>query len=143
MLQLLDEGFARLLPAIEVGARPVRPARLVLDPLPALRVPVVGGVHDEMFADGFGHDALDLPAGGVVREGSGGFSDVPVDDHAAFVGDSVERKRPVVHGGFGIRTAVVPAQLVDEQRAQVAGVQVLLDGVSVQVPRHGNVLGCV
>ena len=57
---------------------------------------------------GLGNNSLDLLAGGVVREG-GGVCDALVSDHAELVGDGVQRKRSVAHGGVGVGFAVVLA----------------------------------
>ena len=138
LLQLFEQGFARLPPAVDMRAGPARSARLALDPVPVLCVQVMSDVHDEMFADGSGNDALDFLPRGVVREGSGGFSDALVDDHAAFVGNGVQRKRPAAYGGMGVRAAMVPAEFIDEQRLEREMLQVASYGVSVELGGHGK-----
>ena len=136
LLELLDQRLARLIPAPEVGAGPVGASRLALDPLPVLRAAAGRGVHDDVLADGPGDGLLDLLAGGVVREGCFRVGDVLVDHHPALVRDGFENERAARDRGLDVRAAVVPAELVDEQPAQVEALQTTSDGLPVESGLH-------
>ena len=114
LLQLLDQRLARLVPVINMLARPIGLARFALDPLPILRAPVGRGVHDEVFTDGLGNGFFDLLAGGMVRECVVCIGGVLVNNHAAFVGYSFENERLACDCNFCVLAAVVPAKLLNE-----------------------------
>ena len=136
LLQLLNQRLARLILVIDVVTSPVRPARLAFHPLPVQTAAVVGGVDDEVLADGLGDDLFDFLAGGMVREGVLFLRCVLVDDHAALVGDGLKNESAVRDRGFRIRSSVVPAELADEQGAKVKILQVFFDPDSVEGPWH-------
>ena len=121
---------------MDVRARSVGPARPALHPLPALGVPVVRNVHDEVFADGLGDGLFDFLAGGMVGEGVLGRRDAPIGDEAAFVGDGFEGVRPAGDRDFEVGAASVPAEFLDEQRAKVEVFQTADDFISVGGRRH-------
>lgn len=72
----------------------------------------------------------------MVREGVVGFRYILVDDHAAFLGDGLEDEGAACDRDFGSRSAMVPAKLLDEQRAEIEILQMFLDLVSVEDLRH-------
>ena len=136
LLKLLYQRLARLAPMIDMLTRPVRLAWLTLHPLPIQRVPVMGGVHDEVFPHGFGNGLFDLLAGGVIGKCFRRILDVLVGNEAPLMGDGFEGKRPVADGDFRVAATVVPAKFFDEQEAKVEVLQIFSDLVSVEGRRH-------
>ena len=136
LVELLDQRLTRLVPAMDVRAGPVGTPRFALDPLPVLRAAVVRGVHDEVLADGPGDGLLDLLAGGVVGKRFVRVGGVPIGDHPALVSDGFKHE-PAARGlDLDVSAAVVPAEVFDEQTAQIAIVQTALDGGPVESDRH-------
>ena len=84
-----------------------------------------------MFVRVLGNLPLDLLPCGVVRQRLPA-SDALVGDEAALLGDRLEREGRLADDGGRVGAAVVPAELVYEQGAQVECLQQLPDGGSVQ-----------
>ena len=136
VLELLDQRFARLASAVDVGPGPVGTSGFALHPLPALRLPVARCVHDEVLADAPGDGPLDLLANGMIREPIVGIGHVPVRHEAALVGDGLEREGAPRRRHLEIRPAVVPSQFADEQPAEIQTPQMTADTVAVEGRRH-------
>ena len=136
VLELLDQRFARLASAVDVGTGPVGTSRFPLHPLPALGVPVARGVHDEVLADAPGDGPLDSLADGMIRERVVRIGEVPVGHQSTLVGDGLEREGASRHRHLEIRAAVVPAQLADEELTEVQAPQMPADTGSIEGRRH-------
>ena len=65
-----------------------------------------------------------------------GIGQVPVGYEAALVGDGLEREGASGDRHVEVLTAVVPAQLADEQPAEIQALQMTGDMLSVEVRRH-------
>ena len=132
---------------VDVLAQSVGSARLAFHPLPVLSVPVVGSVNDDVFVDGLGDGFLDLPTDGIVWKGVVRVRDILVGDQAAFVGDGFENASSVCDRGFRIRSPMILTQFLNEQRAEIKVLQMLLDLISVEGRRHvemrGSLGGCL
>ena len=98
----------------------------------------MGGVDDNVFADGLGDGLLDLLPCGMVREGCVRIRDVLVGDHAALVGDGLEGKRAVGNGDFRVAATVIPAKFLDEKRSEIKVLQMLPDLAPVEGGRHSQ-----
>ena len=131
VFELLRQRFGTL-PAV-VGLLPVAVAlaRFALHPLPALGGVVLRRKDDQVFVGRLGEDAVDLLSRRIVRQARPPV-DALVGDQAALVGDGFELERPLADGDGNVAAALIPSEILNEQRFQIEFIQQPPDGGSVE-----------
>ena len=91
---------------------------------------VLGCEDDQVFVRGLGDLLIDLLPRDIVRQRLP-TGDALIGDEAPLLGDGFERERRLAYHDGGVGAAVIPAELLHEQRTQIERLQQSPHGRSI------------